>query len=136
MTPDQTHDLFISYSHADSSAIVEPLVEELEAYGLDVWYDGTEVNIGDSVTDSIDEGLQASSFGVTVLSENYFEGTSDWELKGLVKKHQQEGNVILPLWYGVDHDYVYEQNASLADLRAETITKTTFPTSPRPSTGR
>lgn len=121
------YDLFISYAHSDSKVIVEPLVNELEAYGLKVWYDTGEVTIGDSITQSIDDGLRASNYGVTILSQNYFEGTSDWELKGLVKKHNEEGNVILPLWYGVEHADVYEQSAPLADLRAETITKENIP---------
>lgn len=116
------YDLFMSYSHADSKAIVEPLVGELEAYGLDVWHDSVEVGIGDSIRESIDEGLSASNHAVTVLSENYFEGTSEWELNGIVNAHNREGNVILPLWFGIDHDDVYEQSASLADIRAETVT--------------
>lgn len=92
------YDLFISYAHSDSKVIVQPLVTELEAYGLEVWHDSGEVKIGDSITQSIDDGLRASNYGVAILSQNYFDGTSDWELKGLVKKHNEEGNVILPLW--------------------------------------
>lgn len=117
------YDLFMSYAHADSKAIVEPLVGELEAFGLDVWYDSIEVDIGDSIRESIDEGLQASGYGVTVLSQSYFEGTSEWELNGLVKRHNEEGNVILPLWYDIDHEDVYDRSPSLADLRAETISE-------------
>jgi len=116
------YDLFLSYSHADSEAIVETLVGELEAYGIDVWYDKGEVQIGDSITESIDGGLRQSSFGVVVLSEGYFEGTSQWELNGLVTRHNREENVILPLWHGIDYDFVFEQSASLADLRAEKLT--------------
>jgi hypothetical protein len=116
------YDLFMSYSHADSKAIVESLVVELEALGLDIWYDSVEMGIGDSIRESIDEGLRTSSHGVVVLSESYFEGTSEWELNGLVNKHTEEGNVILPLWHGVGYEEVYEQSASLADLRAETVT--------------
>lgn len=124
MSEDETEfDLFMSYSHADSKVIVEPLVGELEAFGFDVWYDGAEIRLGDSIPDSIDEGLQASNFGVTILSENYFEGTSQWEYDGLVTRHNKEGNVILPLWYGIDYDDVYEESPSLASLRAETVTK-------------
>jgi hypothetical protein len=115
-------DLFMSYSHADSEAIVEALVGELEAYGVDVWYDKGEVQIGNSITESIDEGLRQSNFGVVVLSEGYFEGTSQWELNGLVTRHNREDNVILPLWHGIDYDFVVEQSASLADLRAEKLT--------------
>ena len=116
------YDLFMSYSHADSEAIVETLVEELEAYDIDVWYDKVEVSIGDSITESIDEGLGKSDFGVVVLSEGYFEGTSDWELKGIVNKHTEEENVILPLWHGIGYDDVYEQSPSLAGIRAEELT--------------
>lgn len=116
------YDLFMSYSHADSEAIVETLVGELEAYGVDVWHDKGEVQIGDSITESIDEGLRQSNFGVVVLSEGYFEGTSQWELNGLVTRHNREENVILPLWHGIDYDFVFEQSASLADLRAEKLT--------------
>lgn len=119
----QEFDLFISYSHADSKGIVQTLVKELEAMGLDVWYDDVEMSIGDSIRESIDRGQQTSKFGVVVLSESYFEGTSEWELNGLVNKHTKEGNVILPVWHGVGYDEVYKQSPSLADLKAETITQ-------------
>lgn len=127
MTSEQTgqngSDVFISYSHDDSREIVKLLVGELQAMGLDVWYDDIEMSLGDSIRDSIDKGLQTSNYGVVVLSEGYFEGMSEWELNGLVQKHTEEDGVILPLWHGVDHDYVYNQSASLADLKAESISE-------------
>lgn len=119
--PENDYDLFMSYSYADSKSIVGALVTELEALGLDVWYDGMQVELGDSIVDSIDDGLTNSNYGVVVLSKQYFEGTSDWELKGLVQRHTSEGNVILPLWYGIGAEEVREQSPSLADLRAEEL---------------
>lgn len=116
-------DVFISYTHADSKEVAKLLGEELTSIGLDVWLDDIEMSIGSSIRESIDDGLSQSDYGVVILSESYFEGTSEWELNGLVEKHTNEEDVILPLWYGVDYDYVYQQSPSLADLIAEKVDK-------------
>jgi hypothetical protein len=81
------------------------------------------MGLGDSIRSSIDEGLQASDFGVVVLSDAYFEGTSEWELNGIVGIHNNAGSFILPLWYGVGHAEVHEQSPSLADLKAKSLTE-------------
>lgn len=116
-------DVFISYSHSDSKEVAQLLGQELNAMGLDVWLDDIEMSIGSSIRESIDDGLTRSEYGVVILSESYFEGTSEWELNGLVEKHTSEEDVILPLWHEVDYEYVYEQSPSLADLIAEEITE-------------
>lgn len=116
-------DVFISYSHSDSKKVAQLLGQELNAMGLDVWLDDIEMSIGSSIRESIDDGLTRSEYGVVLLSESYFEGTSKWELNGLVEKHTSEEDVILPLWHEVDYEYVYEQSPSLADLIAEEITE-------------
>ncbi|MCU4801338.1 toll/interleukin-1 receptor domain-containing protein [Halobacteria archaeon HArc-gm2] len=118
---DEAHDVFISYSHNDSKDVVGLLVEELQAYGLDVWYDDISMSIGDSLRKEMDIGLRNSRYGVIVCSEGYFEGTSEWEFNGLVKKHIDEENVILPVLHGVGHDDILEESHSLADLKYETI---------------
>lgn len=120
---DSEYDLFMSYSHEDSQEVVDLLVGELEAFGLDVWHDQGEVKLGDSIRASIDEGQTKSKYGVVVLSESYFEGTSEWELNGLVNMHTEEENVILPLWHDIGYEDVYEQSPSLADIRAEPVSE-------------
>lgn len=114
-------DVFISYSHSDSKEVAQLLGQELTAMDLDIWLDDIEMSIGSSIRESIDDGLTRSEYGVVILSESYFEGTSEWELNGLVEKHTSEEDVILPLWYEVDYDFVYEQSPSLADLIAEEV---------------
>lgn len=118
---DDAKDVFISYSHSDSKEVAQLLGQELTAMGLDVWVDDIEMSIGSSIRESIDDGLTRSEYGIVILSESYFEGTSEWELNGLVEKHTSEEDVILPLWHEVDYDYVYEQSPSLADLLAKEI---------------
>lgn len=116
------YDVFLSYSHKDSKEIVGLLAEELDALGLNVWYDDEEISLGDSISESIDDGLSKSDFGVVVVSQNYFEGTSRWELNGLINRHTSESEVILPLVHGLSFDELSDESPSLGDLHAEELT--------------
>jgi len=68
----EEYDLFISHASEDKKDIVRPLVTELDDMGLDVWYDEFELELGDSLTDSITKGLKNSRCGVIVLSKDFF----------------------------------------------------------------
>lgn len=59
--------VFISYSQ-DDAAWVQPFAEALRRQGVDVWFDTSQVKIGESVRDAIEEGLRRSDAIVTVLS--------------------------------------------------------------------
>jgi hypothetical protein len=117
------HDIFVSYSHDDSKEIVEALVDELVALDLDVWYDQEMMSLGDSIAEAMEDGLTKSDVGLTVLSESYFEGASRYELNGLINRQTSEGEVIVPILYGISHSDVAEINPSLADLYSEEITR-------------
>jgi len=79
---DEEYDAMISYSHADSKTVANALYDELTAYGLNVWYDGVELNIGDNIRSSIDRALTESEHAIILISPTYFEGMSEWELDG------------------------------------------------------
>lgn len=74
-------DVFISHASEDKDAIARPLAEELRRRGLRVWYDEFVLEVGDSLSEKIDEGLAASHHGVVVLSPKFFE--KDWSKKEL-----------------------------------------------------
>lgn len=116
------YDIFVSYSHNDSKEIVEELVEELVALDLNVWFDQEMMSLGDSIAEAMEVGLTKSDVGLTVLSETYFEGASRYELNGLIKRHTSEGEVIVPIIYGISHSEVTEINPSLGDIYSEEIT--------------
>ncbi len=59
--------VFISYSHEDK-AFVEWLKGSLENLGLDIWYDQQEIQLGDSIKETISLGIQSSSAFIVVLS--------------------------------------------------------------------
>jgi DNA-binding MarR family transcriptional regulator len=113
------YDVFISHASEDKAEFVRPLATALDENGLDVWYDEFELNIGDSLRDSIDRGLANSDYGIVVLSEAYFE--KDWaqyELNGLVARDVGEEKVILPIWYNIDTEQVMNNSPTLADKYA------------------
>lgn len=119
---DDGFDVFISHASEDKDSVVRPLAGELQALGLEVWYDEFELTLGDSLRESIDEGLKTSNFGVVVLSEQFFgKDWSEYELNGLVQRQMAEDKVILPLWYDVSHADIVDYSPSLADLKAEPI---------------
>ena len=95
-------DAFISHASEDKISFVEPLVAELQKYGLKVWFDRFTLRVGSSLRESIDEGLARSHFGVVVLSHAFF--AKNWpkkELNGLFSRQVDGHNVILPVWHGV-----------------------------------
>ncbi|WP_082220633.1 toll/interleukin-1 receptor domain-containing protein [Haloferax gibbonsii] len=120
---DSNHDVMISYSHSDSKQVAELLYEELTAYGLDVWYDGVELTIGSNIRDSIDKALTSSDHAVILISPTYFEGMSQWELDGIVQRHNSsEHDVILPLLHELEFSEVREKSPSLANIIGEKVT--------------
>lgn len=112
-------DLFISHASEDKEGLVRPLAELLEKSGVKVWYDDFSLSLGDSLTESINKGLQESNFGLLVISKAFFDKNwPDYELKSLLTKELQGSKVILPIWHNVTPDYVASQNLYLADKKA------------------
>ena len=113
------YDVFISHASEDKADFVRPLAEALDAQDIDVWYDEFELEIGDSLRNSIYLGLANSRYGIIVLSKPYFQ--KDWtqyELDGLVARDLSEEKVVLPIWYQIDKDEVLNNSPTLADRYA------------------
>ena len=109
-------DVFISHASEDKETFVRGLAEELKLRGLKVWYDEFTMEIGDSLSRSIDKGLANSRYGIVVLSKAFFK--KKWpqkELAGLTARERSRGKVILPIWHGVTHDEVLRYSVTLAD---------------------
>jgi len=109
-------DLFISYASEDRDDIVEPLVQALRSYGLRVWYDQSELKLGDSLRRRIDEGLSQSLYGIVVLSPSFFgKHWPQLELDGMAHREVGGRKVILPVWFGVSYDDVKSYSPTLVD---------------------
>ncbi|MFB6236545.1 MAG: toll/interleukin-1 receptor domain-containing protein [Halopenitus sp.] len=110
----EKYDVFISHSSDDKSEFVEPLVRELNRKGHLVWYDDDELEIGDSIRESIDEGLSRAHCGIVVLSDSFFDKSwTEYELNGLTSRDvSSEAPVILPIWYQIGKEEVMEYSLS------------------------
>ena len=110
------YDVFISHASEDKDEVVRPLAHALQESGLAVWYDEFELRIGDSLRRKIDRGLANSSFGVVVLSRDFFrKGWPNYELDELVTKGIDGEQIILPIWHNISKAEVMDFSPSLAD---------------------
>jgi len=51
------YDVFISHASEDKADFVHPLALALHEKGLSVWYDEFTLQLGDSLTESINDGI-------------------------------------------------------------------------------
>ena len=120
-------DAFISHASEDKDEFVRPLAQALAQLGVNVWYDEFTLEIGESLSKSIDKGLANSTYGIVVISPSFIQ--KKWperELRGLVAREiEQEQKVILPIWLGVTKQEVLSFSPPLADTLAITTEEKT-----------
>lgn len=127
MNNDKKYDLFISHASEDKDAIVRPLATILERLSVRVWYDEFSLQLGDSLTASIDKGLQESRYGLVVLSKAFLSKKwTEYEYRSLMTREIDGERVILPLWYDVTKEEVKNFSLYLADIMALPISKANF----------
>src|SRR5260221_8687396 len=112
-------DVFISHASEDKHDFVRPLVAALAQLGVDIWFDEFELQIGDSISRSIDLGLAKSNYGLVILSPSFLKKAwPDYELRGLISRDLGNEKVILPIWHGVTRQQILDFSPSLADKLA------------------
>ena len=114
------HDVFICHASEDKDDFVRPLAQALREHRLDVWYDEFVLTVGDSLRETIDQGLARSRFGIVILSQHFFtKRWPSWELNGLVARgNAGDRQTILPIWHNISRDEVLQYSPPLADLFA------------------
>lgn len=113
-------DAFICHASEDKDDFVRPLANKLTSKGLRVWYDELSIQVGDRISEKIEEGLRLSDFGVVVLSNSFFQ--KSWpssELSALETKAMNTGKTtILPIWYKISKEDINKYSIILADTAA------------------
>lgn len=126
-TDQKSFDVFVSHASEDKTSFVRPFVDFLKAKNIAVWYDETELRVGDSLRRSIDNGLKNSKYGIVVLSESFFN--KEWpqrELDGLFAREVNGEKVILPIWHKISKNEVMSYSPIIADLLAINTTDFTI----------
>jgi TIR domain len=78
-------DIFISHASEDKVLVARPLYRLLRLMRYSVWFDESELRVGDSLRTKIDEGLSLCRYGVVIISPSFL--SKRWpkrELDGLV----------------------------------------------------
>lgn len=115
----EAYDVFISHAWEDKDDFVRELARKAREAGLRVWYDETNIKWGDSLRQSIDEGLRGSYFGIAVLSPSFFaKQWTAYELDALVERTLSGAGRLLPIWHRVTKDDVAREIPSLANRLA------------------
>lgn len=74
-----TLSVFLSHSSKDKP-IVDSIFTELHKNNIRAWYDRYEIHPGDSITESINEGLRKCHVGLLFLSKNFLNPSSGWPM--------------------------------------------------------
>jgi TIR domain len=92
--------IFLSYSHRDRR-FAERLKSELEARGLAVWLDRTEMRAGESIQGRIEHAIETASFVLVILSPHSISSTFvQEELRAAMAKQRIENNrFVIPILY-------------------------------------
>ncbi|NOQ27045.1 MAG: TIR domain-containing protein [Bacteroidales bacterium] len=112
------YDVFISHASEDKVDCVNQLAKSLIKLGLSVWYDNFTLKLGDSLNEEINKGLSQSTYGIVVLSPDFFiKKWTQLELNGLMSQEENE-KTILPIWHKVSKHEVQSFSPILADKLA------------------
>lgn len=118
------YDVFISYAGEDRYEVAIPLRNALlkQKKDLKIWFDKTELTIGDSLTQTIDEGLRKSKYGIVIISPSFLN--KNWtrkELDALSYREIMNGvKVVLPVWHNIRREDVEKHSLLLASKIAGT----------------
>lgn len=120
-TPNQR--VFICHDFSDKLFAME-INEELKKREISTWFDADHMQIGDSVTDSINEGLRSCQYVAVIISEEFLKNRSlaNREYKGTIQLLRSKScKKILPIWRGVRSKEVVAFDPQLGDIRAERV---------------
>lgn len=107
------HDVFLSHAGPDKEVAGE-LYKELTARGLDVWFDGAELRLGESLTRQIDRGIAHSRLGVILITSAFLTGRywTEREMGALISSRRR----VIPVLDGVTFDDLSRYSPLLSDL--------------------
>jgi len=110
-TNTRIHEVFISFRGKDTRAsFTSHLYSSLQNAGISVFRDDDSLQRGDHISTSLIRAIEESQISVIIFSTNYAE--SLWcleELNKIMSCHRTKGQVVLPVFYGVDPSEVRHQ---------------------------
>jgi hypothetical protein len=111
---------FISHDSRDKDAVARKIAINLQERLCPVWYDEFSLKVGDNLRESIEKGLKECKKCILIISPNFLSN-GGWTKKEFdsiftreILEHQK---LVLPVWYKVTKDAVYDYSPSLLNVR-------------------
>ena len=110
-------DTFICHATEDKESMARPLHKALSEAGVYAWLDESEIRLGQSIRQKIDEGLAKCRSGTVILSRPFFsKNWTQYELDGIVARRMQGEALLFPIQHGITIDEIRNHSPSLAGL--------------------
>ncbi|XP_054817765.1 toll/interleukin-1 receptor-like protein [Prosopis cineraria] len=103
-----------------SQRFYRPLTRSLRRKGLRPFIDDEELPRGEVISEKLDKAIEDSLSAIVILSENY--ATSPWclnELQKILESRNGLGQLVLPVFYGVDPSDVRHQKGRFGEAFAK-----------------
>lgn len=89
--------LFISYCHKDKEKI-RSIVDDFKRYGLNVWIDEQEIDLGDNILTKMSTGINECDIAVIFISNHTLQAkTAMYELLTYLRKSINQEKKLLPI---------------------------------------
>lgn len=109
---------FLSHDSRDKDEIANPIARGFIKNAFPIWYDEYSLKPGDSLRESIENGLKKCKKCIVIISPNFISNTG-WTKTEFNSVFTREifknENVFIPIWHNVTKEQVYEYSPSLAD---------------------
>ncbi|XP_028798984.1 toll/interleukin-1 receptor-like protein [Neltuma alba] len=110
------YDVFLSFRGEDVRyGFAAHLCSALDRQGIYTFRDDEHLERGELISDQLRQAIVQSEIAIVVLTENYF--SSRWcleELVTIVDSRDDRGQIVVPVFYGIDPSDVRHQRRSIA----------------------
>ena len=111
-------DFFICHASEDKSSFVRDLADQLLRIGVSIFYDEYSIELGQSLTASINAGMSRASHVVVVLSASFLDKAwTNSELQAAFNLHVSGDTRLVPIFHGIDPATVRKRYPLVADIK-------------------
>jgi hypothetical protein len=112
---------FISHDSRNKELIAKPLANGLSSRLCSVWYDDYSLKVGQSLRESIEDGIKNAKKCILILTKEFLTNPG-WTKKEFNSIFTREvifnEKIVVPIWYDIKKEEVYDYSPSLADTIA------------------
>ncbi len=111
---------FISHDSEDKETVAKLIAIHLQKMLCPVWYDEFSLKVGDNLRESIERGLKECKKCILIISPSFIKnkGWVKTEFDSIFTRQiLEEQKLVLPIWYNVTKQDVYEYSPSLLNVK-------------------